>query len=268
MSGIRRAAGLVLLVLFGGALAADFVARTPYRVQDRDHLNVAPCARFLLGTDELGRDRFSRLVYGSRVSLLLAPAAALLSLCISALVGVLAGHWGGWRERTILAGTDLVLSLPWLFLVLTIRALLPLNVSPWLSVAITFALLGMLGWASAARVIHAGVRSLRSADFVLQARACGCPPRRLMLAHILPNLKPVLFAQFWILVPAFLLSEANLGLLGLGVAEPLPSLGSLLREMENLHLLASSPWILAPVALLLVVVSCFQIMVSKEGHLA
>jgi len=263
MSRTRRAATLVLLLLFAGALAADLVARAPYGLQDRDHLSVAPCARFPLGTDELGRDRFSRLVYGSRVSLLLAPAAALLSLVISALMGILAGHWGGWRERTILAGTDLVLSLPWLFLVLTIRALLPLNVSPWLSVVITFALLGMLGWAAAARVIHAGVRSLRSADFVLQARACGCPPRRLMLAHILPNLKPLLFAQFWILVPAFLLSEANLGLLGLGVAEPLPSLGSLLREMENLPALASSPWLLAPAVLLLLVMSCFQVVFSK-----
>ena len=168
----------------------------------------------------------------------------------------------------MLAGVNLVLSLPWLFVLLTIRALLPLNVSPWLSVLITFALLGMLGWAPAARVAHAGVRSLRNSDFVLQARACGCSPRRLMLAHILPNLKPVLFAQFWILVPVFLLSEANLGLLGLGVAEPLPSLGSLLREMEDLPALASSPWLLAPVALLLVVQSCLQIMISKEEHLA
>jgi ABC-type dipeptide/oligopeptide/nickel transport system permease subunit len=216
----------------------------------------------------LGRDRFSRLVHGSRVSLLLAPAAALLSLSIATLVGLAAGQWGGWRERTILAGNDLVLSLPWLFLLLTIRALLPLNVPPWLSVGITFALLGMLGWAAAARVIHAGVRSLRNSDFALQARACGCSPRRLLLAHILPNLRPVLLAQFWILVPAFLLSEANLGLLGLGVAEPLPSLGSLLREMENLPALASSPWLLAPAALLLLVVSCIQVVFSKREDLA
>jgi len=268
MKRVRQAAGLLLIAIFAGALGAGLLARAPYEAQDRNHLSAPPSARFFLGTDELGRDRFSRLVYGCRVSLLLAPAAALLSVCISALAGILAAHWGGWRERVILAGTDLVLSLPWLFLLLTIRALLPLNVSPWISVVITFALLGTLGWAPAARVVHAGARSLRNSEFALQARACGCSARRLLLAHILPNLKPVLFAQFWILVPAFLLSEANLGLLGLGVAEPLPSLGNLLRELEHLEALASCPWLLAPACLLLVVVSCFQIVLSKEEPLA
>jgi peptide/nickel transport system permease protein len=188
VSRTRRAAALLLLAILAGSLGADWVARTPYEAQDRDHLNAAPSRRFPLGTDELGRDRFSRLLHGARVSLLLAPAAALVSVAISALLGILAGHWGGWRERVILSGTDLVLSLPWLFLLLTVRAMLPLNVSPCLSVIITFALLGLLGWAAAARVIHAGVR--------------GCPPGRVLWTHILPNLRPLLLAQFWILVPA------------------------------------------------------------------
>jgi ABC-type dipeptide/oligopeptide/nickel transport system permease subunit len=147
---------------------------------------------------------------------------------------------------------------------LTLRAVLPLNLSPWLSVVVTFALLAVLGWAASARVIHARVRALRCADFVLQARASGCTPKRVMVAHMLPNLRPVVFAQFWILVPAFLLSEANLGLLGLGVAEPLPSLGNLLRELENLSALRTQPWLLAPAFLLLVVVSCFQAVLSNQ----
>jgi ABC-type dipeptide/oligopeptide/nickel transport system permease subunit len=268
MKALRRVCALLLMLILAAGLGAGFLARSPYAAQDRDHLSAAPSCHFPLGTDELGRDRFSRLLYGCRVSLLLAPAAALLSLSISALAGILAGHWGGWRERVILSATDLVLSLPWLFLMLTIRALLPLNMSPWLSVVVTFALLGMLGWAAAARVIHAGVRSLRNSDFVLQARACGCPPGRLMLAHIVPNLKPVLLAQFWILIPAFLLSEANLGLLGLGVAEPLPSLGALLREMEDLSALRSSPWLLAPAGLLLVIVSSLHVVLSKGEPVA
>ncbi|MFN7996114.1 MAG: ABC transporter permease [Bryobacteraceae bacterium] len=268
MTGIRRFAAVLLVVAFLGALGADFLARTPYEAQQRNELSAGPSWRFPLGTDELGRDRFSRLLHGTRVSLLLAPSAALVSLAISAFIGILAAVSGGWLERLILAATDLVLSLPWLFLMLTVRATLPLNVSPSVSVIITFALLGTLGWGPAARVVHAAVRSLQRSDFVLQARAGGCSPRQLMLAHILPNLKPVLFAQFWILVPAFLLSEANLGLLGLGVAEPLPSLGSLLREMENLPALASSPWLLAPASLLLIIVSCLHIVISKQESLA
>ena len=267
MSLTRRIAAVVLVLVFSGALAADFLARTPYEAQDRNQLSAAPSWRYPLGTDELGRDRLSRLLHGARVSLLLAPAAALLSLAISAFMGILAGYWGGWLERLMLAGTDLVLSLPWLFLMLTVRATLPLNVSPALSVIITFALLGTLGWGPAARVVHAGVRSFERSEFVLQARAGGGSSWKVMSVHILPNLKPILFAQFWILVPAFLLSEANLGLLGLGVAEPLPSLGSLLREMENLNALAASPWLLAPATLLLIVVSCFHLVIPQQEAL-
>ena len=114
------------------------------------------------------------------------------------------------------------LSLPWLFLLLTVRALLPLNVPPVTSIVVTFALLGLLGWAAAARVVHASVRTLRNSDFVLQARASGCGRLRLLFVHLLPNLRPILLAQFWISIPVFILTEANLGLMGLGVSEPLP----------------------------------------------
>lgn len=142
--------------------------------------------------------------------------------------------------------------------------MLPLNVSPITSVVITFMLLGLLGWAAPSRVVRAGVRAVRNSDALLTARACGCQNSRLLLVHVLPNLKPVLLAQFWISVPVFILSEANLGLLGLGVAEPLPSWGGLLRELENYQLVLAQPWMLAPVALLVLVVSCFQIMLSVE----
>ena len=96
---------------------------------------------------------------------------------------------------------------------------------------VTFALLGALGWAAPARVIRAGVRDMRSSDFRLQARACGSCGFRLLLRQLAPNLKPVLLAQFWTSIPLFILSEANLGLLGLGVSDPLPSWGNLLRDL-------------------------------------
>ncbi len=159
---------------------------------------------------------------------------------------------------------DLSLSLPWLFLLLTVRAILPLNVSPLISVAITFTLLGLLGWPASARVVCAGARALRNSDFVLQAQACGCPRARLLFRHVLPNLKPVLFAQFLISIPIFILAEANLGMLGLGVAEPLPSWGNLLRELESYTALPTNPWRLAPLGLLVIVVACFQLILSQE----
>jgi len=182
---------------------------------------------------------------------------------LAALVGGLAGYLGGIWLRLSRRFTDLFLSLPWLFLLITVRALLPLNVSPLTSVLITFFILGLLGWAGAARVLSTSADLLRNSDFVLQARASGLHGARLFLVHILPNLKPVLYAQFWISIPVFILSEANLGILGLGVAEPLPSWGSLLRELEGLLSFREEPWRLAPLLLLIVVMTSFQMLLSN-----
>ena len=266
MKTLRQFVLGILILVFAASLLAGLLAPAPYAKQFRDSPNAAPSRRFPLGTDELGRDQLSRLLYGSRVSLLLAPAAALLSTFIAALVGGLAGYLGGWQERLIVRSIDLFLSLPWLFLLLTMRALLPLNVSPVASVSITFALLGLLGWAGPARVVRAGVRSLTNSDFVLQARACGCRGSRLLVMHVLPNLKPTLLAQFWISVPVFILAEANLGLLGLGVAEPLPSWGNLLRGLESYGAVRSNPWMLAPMLLLVIVMGSLQVAFPGEEY--
>ena len=249
------------------SLSAGFIAPSSYSEQFRDAISAPPSSHFLLGTDELGRDRFARLLYGTRVSLLLAPAAALLSTLIAALIGGLAGYLGGRWERYVTAGIDLFLSLPWLFLLLAARALLPLNTSPVTSVAITFLLLGCLGWATPARIIRAGTRTLVNADYLVQARASGISAPRLFWRHLLPNLRPILLAQFWISVPVFILSEANLGLLGLGVSEPLPSWGAMLRELENYSAVLQNPWMLAPVALLVIVVGCLQIVLRTEDQI-
>jgi peptide/nickel transport system permease protein len=264
MKWIRWAAIFFLLAISSASLMADFVAPASYAEQFRDVPDAEPSRQHLLGTDDLGRDRFSRLLYGTRVSLVLAPAAALLSSLLAALIGGAAGFAGGWIEAGVMGATDLFLSLPWLFLLITVRAFLPLNVSPIASVAITFALLGCLGWAAAARVICANARTLAGSEMVVQARATGSSGFRLLWRHIVPNLKPILYAQFWISVPVFILTEANLGILGLGVAEPLPSWGSLLRELESFSTFSAQPWLFAPLILLIVTVSCFHIAMQKE----
>jgi ABC-type dipeptide/oligopeptide/nickel transport system permease subunit len=211
----------------------------------------------------LGRDRLARLLAATRISLLLAPAAALFSTALATLVGGLAGYCGGLLDRIAARAIDLMLSLPWIFLLIAARALLPLNVSPAASLLITFALLGALGWAAPARVIRAGVRDMRSSDFLLQARACGSCGFRLLLRQLAPNLKPVLLAQFWTSIPLFILSEANLALLGLGVSDPLPSWGNLLRELETD--LTFNPGIVACLALMLVVLGCFKLLLPSAS---
>jgi ABC-type dipeptide/oligopeptide/nickel transport system permease subunit len=206
------------------------------------------------------------VLYGTRISLLLAPAAALLSTLMAAAIGGLSGYLGGGWARLAMAVTDLFLSLPWLFLLITARALMPLNISPLLSVLVTFILLGLLGWTTAARVLCNSAGALRSSDFVKQARASGVSGSRLFWMHVMPNLTPVLYAQFWISIPVFILSEANLGILGLGVAEPMPSWGSLLKELEGLVSLKEEPWKFVPLILLVVVVMSFQLLLSRQDE--
>jgi ABC-type dipeptide/oligopeptide/nickel transport system permease subunit len=268
MTGQQKFAVVVVGVAVATSLGAAYIAPSSYSEQFRDAISAAPSSRFWLGTDELGRDRFARLLYGTRVSLLLAPAAALLSTLIAAVVGGAAGYLGGRWERMVTTGVDLFLSLPWLFLLLAVRAVLPLNTPPVTSVIITFLLLGCLGWAAPARIIRAGTRTLVNSDYLVQAAASGVSRWRLFWFHLLPNLRPILLAQFWISVPLFILSEANLGLLGLGVSEPLPSWGAMLRELENYSAVMQNPWMLTPVVLLLVVVCCLQLLLRTEERVA
>ena len=174
------------------------------------------------------------------------------------MVGGSAALGFAWWDRFAMAASDLVLSLPWLFLFLTIRAILPLNTTPFTSLVLTFALMGLLGWGAGARVIRAAVVQIRDAPFTLYAHAFGCPRGRLWFRHLLPHLRTVLLAQFWLSIPVFILGEASLGLLGLGVAEPVPSWGNLLRDIESAPRF-SEYGVWAPAWLLAAVMILFQL---------
>jgi peptide/nickel transport system permease protein len=138
MKTLRHAAIMLLAGLYVAGLAASWLAPAGYAAQVRDTISAPPSRVFLLGTDELGRDSFARLLYGSRISLTLAPGAALLATIIAAAAGVTAGYAGGWIEACLMRLADLFLSVPWLFLLLTVRAVLPFNVPPAESVGVTF----------------------------------------------------------------------------------------------------------------------------------
>jgi ABC-type dipeptide/oligopeptide/nickel transport system permease subunit len=264
----RRVAAALLTLVAACALLADVVAPWPYEKQFREEPNSPPSRQFLMGTDDLGRDRLSRLIYGTRTSIFLAPAAALLTLVGALLAGSLAALGGRKVDAVVNAGMDLFLSLPWLFLLLTVRSLLPLDVAPTVSIVITFGLLGLLGWAGPARVVRSGMQQALRSEYVLAARSRGIGWAGVLWRHVVPNLRPLLAAQFWTAVPLFILAEANLGLLGLGVTEPLPSWGSLLRELESQVAGWSSPlqqiWLLAPVGLLLAVVLGVRVLFPAE----
>ncbi len=264
MKALRGVALAVLVTIASVCIVGSFLPRFDYAHQDREHVSEAASRQHWLGTDDLGRDRFSRLLRGTTLSLAMAPAAAALSLLLALAIGATTGFVGGLPARASKTVIDLFLSVPWLFLLLMVRAMLPLNTSPAESAVITFLVLGLLGWAAPARILQARARRLRESQFILLARATGASRWRLLWQHLVPNLRPVLIAQFWIAVPIFILSEANLSLLGLGVSEPLPSLGSMLQEMETVVTLSGDACRFAALIVLVVAMSSLQIAVSQR----
>jgi peptide/nickel transport system permease protein len=249
----KRAAIILLLLTGIAAVIAPSIAPYDYSRQFRESPNAPASRQFPMGTDDLGRDRFSRLLYATRVSILLAPAAALVSILIALLVSAAAGSRARWADHTLAGFTTLCLSLPWIFLFIILRAVLPLNTRPIASILITFGLMGIAGWAWPARIFAASIRQMKQSGWLLQARASGFSPWRIALIHVWPHLRAIALAQFRVLIPAYILSEASLGLLGLGVAEPLPSWGNLLAELQHPGRVHDNPWILAPLALLMLV---------------
>ena len=263
---MRRAAWTLIAALAIVVIAAQWLAPYPYDEMFREEPEAAASRAHRMGTDSLGRDRFSRLLKGSQVSLLLAPGAALLSTLLAALTGGFSAIRGGFLNSLFAVISDLFLCLPWMFLLISARALLPLNSGPEISVATTYLLLGVLGWAGPARIVRARLKLLLQRDDRLMVMAAGVSPWRAFRVHLLPNLRPVLAAQFWLTLPVFILSEANLSLIGLGVSEPLPSWGNLLRELENPAAALHSPAILAPLILLIAVIGSIQILLSHNSR--
>ena len=265
MKRSQRLAISVLAVLFAATMLSGVVEANSHARQHRDLPGARPSAAFPLGTDELGRDRLARLLFATRISLVLAPAASLAATLLAAAVGGIAGYFGGLWDRCAVRVIDLMLSLPWLLLLLAARALLPLDTPPVASLIMTYGLLAILGWAGPARVIRAGTRKLRESDFTLQASAEGCGKLRILWRHVIPNLKPLLLAQLWTTIPVFILAEANLGLLGLSASEPFPTWGNLLRDLQTPFSLR--PEAFAPLAVVMLSVACFKLaMPTQERH--
>lgn len=264
MKALRVTAAVVAALIAVASLAASALSRFDYERQDRIHISAEPSREHWLGTDSLGRDRLARLLHGTQLSLTLAPLASGLSVLLALILGAAPGFVAGAAERLAKSTIDLMLSLPWLFLLLVVRAMLPLNTSPATSATITFLLLGLLGCGVPARIVMERTGRLRQSEFVLMARAGGISRRRLLFVHVVPNLWPVLSAQFWIAVPVFILTEANLSLLGLGVSEPLPSLGSLLRELETVLSVRADACNFAALFVLVALVGSLQIAFMKE----
>ena len=260
---MKRAA-FILLLTFTLA-AALLLWRSPGGAvaQDRDHIAAGASRQHLTGTDELGRDRTLRLAGALLLGLGGSVSAAALATGLALAVGVLAAFAHPIVASCLLYLSDLFLILPWLFMLMIVRSALPLTMPPMQSAALTFLLLGILGWPACARVCHAEAVDIRDAEWLLHGRATGLPFHRLLRTHVLPHLRPVVLTQFLISVPAFLAAEANLGTLGLGVGEPLPSWGSMLLALGSSAVFTSSHWVYLPILLLVVVLFLMEMLVLE-----
>ena len=206
----------------------------------------------LFGTDEFGRDEFSRVLYGGQISVAAGIVATMIALLAGALFGMLAGYYGGLTDDSLMGAAELFLSLPWLYLLLGVRAFLPLHVSPARTFFLLTCVIGLIGWARPARLVRGVVLSARSRNYVLAAKGFGGSDFYLMQRHILPEVWGVLLTQAALLVPRYIAAEVTLSFFGLGVSEPAASWGNMLSALQHYSVLVSYAWLVAPAAALVV----------------
>ena len=220
----------------------------------------------LLGADSYGRDILSRLLYGARASLGLALLATLAAMIIGAAVGGIAGYAGGVVDELLSRLSDFVLVLPAIYVVLALRAVMPLVLPPRDVFLLLVGIFGLVGWPIVARGVRGVVASEREREYVTAGRALGAGPVRLLAVHLLPATRGYLTTQATLLLPAFILAEATLSYVGLGFPDTVPTWGTMLHDASNVALVGDAPWTLAPAAAIFIVVLAVNLVVQGSGR--
>ncbi len=243
----RISLAVILAILIVGPSVCPF---DPVQ-QDRDFASTGPSARHWLGTDDYGRDLAARFLYGGRWSVLAGAAASLIALSLGWIAGGAAGYVGGITDRVVMTVSDWFLTIPWLYLLVAVRAIMPLDLPPRTAMFGIVVLIAIVNWARPARIARGLVLSLSTKGYVEAAEGFGVPGWRIFARHIFPGTTGALLAQALTLVPRFVLAEVTLSFLGLGAGEPYPSWGALILPLKQVYSLHEHWWVALPTVLML-----------------
>jgi peptide/nickel transport system permease protein len=220
----------------------------------------APASLSPLGRDANGRDIFSRLLHAGQVSLFIGFFSLLISLPLGLTVGAISGYIGGWVDAALMRLTEVLMSIPSIFLLVSLAALLPPSLPSSTRFVLVSMLMATIGWTGLARVIRGMVLNIKQESFVDAARCMGAPLDRLIFNHILPQTSSYVIVSLALGVPGYILAESGLSFLGLGIQQPDASWGNMLKDAQELSNLIERPWMLAPAVLIFVAVWAFNLL--------
>ncbi|WP_066062067.1 oligopeptide ABC transporter permease [Neobacillus soli] len=236
----------MLVIILVAIFAPAITPKEPYQVYDE--FSAPPSAEHWLGTDQVGRDIFTRLIFASRVSMMVGLGAVLIYSVIGTIVGAVSGYFGGWVDILLMRLTDVFMSFPSLMLILVVVSILGPNL---LNIILV---LGLLGWPAVARLVRGSVLSLKHVDFVKSGVVLGLSTPRILFRHILPNAIAPILVQATFGIAAAIIVEAALSFLGMGVQPPTASWGNMLTDAQSLTVLTSQPWLWVPPGMMIVIV--------------
>ncbi|MCC6271140.1 MAG: ABC transporter permease [Microbacteriaceae bacterium] len=241
----HKLAGIAIAVLAFLVFAAVFANLSPYNPTDQEPANSfeKPNSVHWFGTDELGRDVFSRILYGGRVSLTVGLLSTFLSIALGVLVGALSGYFGDWVDSVLMRITDAFLTFPTIFVLILLGAFLREQQAPWLknSIVVVIVIIAALSWMWPARLVRGLFLVLREKEFVTASRALGGNHARLIIQHILPNCIGPILVSGTLQMASAIITESGLSYLGFGVQPPTPTWGSILATAQNQVFRA--PWL-------------------------
>lgn len=243
---------IILLIIFGPMVSPYGRDAMNYKMA-----NSGPTAKNWLGTDSLGRDYLTRLLYGGRISIQVGFLATIISVTIGTTIGGISGYYGGKIDSLLMRMAEIVYSFPFLPFAITLSAIFGVQVSPEMRMYIIMSIIGILRWPGLARIIRGQILALREQEFMLAAKSLGISDKNQIFKHLIPNTFAYIIVNATLGIASAILTESGLSFLGLGVVEPTPTWGNMIQAAQNPYILANRFWIWIPpgIAIFLTVMS-------------